>query len=181
MNNLIYPCFWLNGNAREAANFYTGVFDNSSVIEENQMVSVFESDGQRFLCLNGGPEFKINPSISFYIVYDSELKLDKTWSILADGGSVLMPLGKYEWTERYGWLQDRFGVSWQLSLGKLENVGQQFAPVLMFTGKQAGKAEQAVQYYTSVFKGSSIVGILKYQKGENEVEGTLHPLGVFTI
>jgi predicted 3-demethylubiquinone-9 3-methyltransferase (glyoxalase superfamily) len=173
MKNLIYTCLWFNGNAGEAAKFYTGVFDKSVVVEENQMVSVFETGGQRFICLNGGPDYRINPSISFYIVYDSLQKLNKAWSMLADGGSVLMPIDKYDWSERYGWLQDRYGVSWQLVLGKPEDAGQQISPVLMFTGRQSGNAEKAIRFYTSVFKGSGIVNMFRYEKGENDIEGNL--------
>ncbi len=172
-NNMIYPSLWFNGNASEASKFYSTVFNNTVVREENKFVSTFESNGQKFMCLNGGPGFTINPSISFFVVFEDEGELEKTWAILLKGGSVLMPLDKYEWTEKYGWLQDKFNVSWQLSLGKLKDVGQKFTPVLMFTGEQSGKAEQAIQFYTSVFKGSSIVGIMKYGKGENEVEGTV--------
>jgi len=84
-----------------------------------------------------------------------------------------MPLDKYPWSEKYGWVQDKFGVSWQLSAGKLEAVGQKFTPTFMFTQQYAGKAEQAIQFYTSVFKDSSIVGILKYTAEDPDVEGTI--------
>ena len=125
------------------------------------------------MCLNGGPQFKFNPSVSFFVVCETEAEVDNAWKSLLEGGSVLMPLDKYEWSAKYGWLQDRFGVNWQLSFGKLEDVGQKFSPVLMFTGDQNGKAEQSFQFYTSVFDDSSVKGILRYTKGENEVEGAV--------
>jgi predicted 3-demethylubiquinone-9 3-methyltransferase (glyoxalase superfamily) len=78
-----------------------------------------------------------------------------------------MPLNKYEWSQRYGWVQDKYGVNWQLSFGKLEDVGQKFTPVLMFTGIKNGKAEEAIHRYTSIFDDSGIVGILRYEHGEN--------------
>lgn len=84
-----------------------------------------------------------------------------------------MPLDKYPWSERYGWLQDRFGISWQLAHGKLQDVGQKFAPMLMFAGGQAGRAEQAIQHYTSIFEPSSVMGILKYGANEEDNEGTV--------
>ncbi len=173
MKNLIHPCLWYDGNAKEAAEFYCSVFDNSRITSENHMVVNFESSGQTFMCLNGGSQFKLNPSISFYVICETEEEVDLIWKKLLNGGSVLMPLDKYPWSKKYGWVQDKFGVSWQLSFNKLEDVGQKFTPVLMFTGNQNGKAEQAVNFYTSVFKNSEIVGILKYSEEENEVVGNV--------
>jgi len=173
MENTIYPCLWFDGNAKEAADFYCSVFNDSVITDENPIVVTFESTGQKFMCLNGGPQFTFNPSISFFVVCETEAEVDNAWKSLLEGGSALMPLDKYEWSAKYGWLQDRFGVNWQLSFGKLADVGQKFTPVLMFTGDQNGKAEQAIQFYTSVFDNSSIRGILRYNKGENEVDGAV--------
>ncbi len=173
MNNIIYPCLWFNGNARQAADLYCSVFKNTKVTADNPMVVTFESAGQKFMCLNGGPGFAINPSISFFVVCETEKEVDDAWNKFLDGGSVLMPLDKYWWSDKYGWLQDKFGVSWQLSLGKMEDVGQKFSPLLMFTGKMAGKAEEAIGFYTSIFDNSGIMGIARYEKGEPDVEGTV--------
>lgn len=135
------------------------------------MVVTFESAGEKFMCLNGGPEFSPNPSVSFYVVLETEEEVDAAWEKLTEGGSVMMPLNAYPWSSRYGWVQDRFGFSWQLSYGKREEVGQQFTPTLMFTGEKAGKAGEAVQYYTSLFTPSSIVGILPYGPNDGDTEG----------
>ncbi len=173
MKNNIYPCLWFDGQAKEAASFYCSVFNHSKITDENPMVVTFESAGQKFMCLNGGNQFTFNPSVSFFVVYENEVELNNTWEKLLENGSVLMPLEKYDWSEKYGWLQDRFGVNWQLSLGKLEDVGQKFTPSLLFTGLQKGNAEQAVEFYTSVFDNASVIGILKYDKDENEQDGTV--------
>jgi predicted 3-demethylubiquinone-9 3-methyltransferase (glyoxalase superfamily) len=173
MNNPIYPCLWFDGKAKEAAEFYCSLFRNSSIISVNPFAVIFESTGQKFMCLNGGPEFAINPSISFYVVCETEKEIDKIWTILLDGGYVLMPYGKYDWSEKYGWLNDRYGVNWQLSMGKIKTIGQKFTPVMMFTGEQNGRAEEAINFYISVFKNSSVRSILRYSKGENEVEGAV--------
>lgn len=173
MKNSIYPCLWFNGNAKEAATFYCSVFKDSVITAENPYVTMFESSGQKFMCLNGGPEFSLNPSISFFVVCETEDEVDKVWKSFLKDGEVLMPLDKYDWSPKYGWVQDKFGVSWQLSLGKMEDVGQKFTPSLMFSGKQNGKAEQAIQLYTSMFDNSGIVGILRYTKNDNEVEGNI--------
>ncbi|MBN2611090.1 MAG: VOC family protein [Bacteroidales bacterium] len=84
-----------------------------------------------------------------------------------------MPLDKYEWSNRYGWLQDGYGVSWQLAHGKITDVGQKISPVLMFTQNQNGNAEKAVRFYTSVCEDSSITGILRYSKEDGDVEGNV--------
>ena len=85
-----------------------------------------------------------------------------------------MPLDKYPWSEKYGWLQDRFGVSWQIAWGKLEDVhGQKFSPCLLFTKPHNGRAEEAIQFYTTVFQQSSVSGVLRYGAGEPEPEGTV--------
>ncbi|MCU7552013.1 VOC family protein [Chitinophagaceae bacterium LB-8] len=173
MTNIIYPCLWFNGNAKEAATFYSTVFSNTKITSENPIVVTFESAGQRFMCLNGGPEFTFNPSISFFVLLENEEELDKAWNVLLEGGSVLMPLGKYDWSRKYGWVQDRFGVNWQLSFGKFQDVGQRFTPALLFTSEQHGNAEKAVQFYTSVFDNSSVVGILRYGKDDGDTEGTV--------
>lgn len=173
MKNIIYPCLWFDGNAKEAAEFYCSIYSNSKIIADIPMVVTFELNGQKFMGLNGGPEYPPNPSISFFVLCETVEEIEQTWHKFMEGGNVLMPLNKYEWSEKYGWVQDKFGISWQLAYGKMQDVGQKFSPTLMFTNKQAGKAEQAIKFYTSVFGNSSIVGILKYAAGENDVEGTV--------
>jgi predicted 3-demethylubiquinone-9 3-methyltransferase (glyoxalase superfamily) len=181
----ITPFLWFDGKAEEAANFYTSVFSNSKIVtikhwpdggpfpKGQVMNATIELDGQQFYAFDAGPMFKFNPSISFFAICETEAETDNVWSELVEGATVMMPLDKYDWSEKYGWLQDRFGISWQVSLGKMSDVGQRFTPSLLFTGEQQGKAEAAVNFYTSVFDNSSISGILKYTAGENEPEGTV--------
>jgi predicted 3-demethylubiquinone-9 3-methyltransferase (glyoxalase superfamily) len=173
MDYTIYPCLWFNGEAKEAATFYCSLFSDSKIITDTPMVVNFELNGQKFMGLNGGAQFKFNPSISFFIVCESEEETNAVWKGLSDGGKELMPLDKYDWSEKYGWVQDRFGISWQVSLGKMQDVGQKFTPLLMFTGKHHGLAERAIQFYTETFQPSSVDGILKYKAGEEGPEGTV--------
>jgi predicted 3-demethylubiquinone-9 3-methyltransferase (glyoxalase superfamily) len=134
----------------------------------------FSLDGQKFNALNGGPQFKFNPSVSFYVTCETETETDAVWQKLSEGGMALMPLERYDWSEKYGWVQDRFGLSWQISLGKLEDTGhQKFTPSLLFTGMQRGRAAEAVRFYTSLFDSSSITGIMHYGAGEPGPEGTV--------
>lgn len=169
----IYPCLWLDNQAKEAATFYCSVFRNSRIVADTPIVATFELAGQKFMLLNGGPTFKPNPSISFYVLFDTIEEIDQTWEKLNVGGSVLMPLDKYPWSERYGWVQDRFGISWQLSASKIPGVDQKFSPVLMFTNTYANKAESAIRFYTSIFDKSSVISISKYKAGEPGPEGTV--------
>ncbi|MBD0295084.1 MAG: VOC family protein [Flavisolibacter sp.] len=171
MNNQIYPCLWFDGKAKEAAEFYCSVFSNTRITTDTPLVVTFESDGQKFMCLNGGPMFQPNPSISFFVLFEKVEEVEQAWEKLSKEGRVLMPLDKYDWSEKYGWVQDRFGISWQLSYGKWSDVGQKFTPTLMFTGAQSGKAEEAISFYTSVFNPSSVVGILKYGAQDGDTEG----------
>jgi len=173
MNNKMYPCLWFDGKAGETARFYCSVFNDTKITAENHLVVTLEAAGQKLMLLNGGPHFTINPSVSFFVVCETEEELDKTWNGLLEGGSVLMPLDKYPWSAKYGWLKDKYGVNWQLSFGKQQDVGQKFTPAIMFTGAQQGHAADAVHYYTSVFPHSKIVGILKYANEDDEVAGTV--------
>ena len=174
MKNKIYPCLWFNGNAEEAARFYCSVFRDSRIEDVNPMVTTFRSSGEKFMCLNGGPEFSFNSSISFYVVCESEEEVNEYWQALIEGGSALMPLDKYNWSPRYGWLKDKYGLNWQLAVGKMEDVGQKFTPMLMFTGTQAGNAEKAIEAYTSIFRESSVVGIMKYPPGQKDEGLVMH-------
>jgi len=185
----ITPFLWFDNNAEEAINFYTSIFRNSKIGSLSRydeagaaasgrpkgsvMTASFQLNGQGFTALNGGPHFKFNPSISFFVIFETEAEVDKLWQQLREGGMALMELQKYDWSDKYGWVQDKFGLSWQVSLGKKEDVGQFITPSLLFVGKQHGKAEEAVRFYTSVFEDSGIAGILRYNAGEQEPEGTV--------
>ena len=173
MSHPIFPCLWFDGKAREAADFYGSVFAGTKIISENPIVVTIESFGQKFMLLNGGPFFTLNPAISFYVICETVSEVEQTWQKLVEGGQVLMPLDTWPWSEKYGWVQDKFGVSWQLSAGKLESVGQKFTPVLMFTQQYAGKAEQAIEFYTSTFGNSPVIGIMRYSADDPDVEGTI--------
>jgi predicted 3-demethylubiquinone-9 3-methyltransferase (glyoxalase superfamily) len=186
---MITPFLWFDGEAEEAVKFYTSLFDNSDIgaivrygkegyevhgQPEGKVLTVeFELSGFRIVALNGGPHFKFTPATSFFVVCETEHETDRLWEKLANGGSMLFPLDKYDWSEKYGWIKDRYGLSWQISLGRIEDVGQKITPAFLFVNEQMGRAEEAIRLYTSVFKPSSIDGILKYGPGEEGPEGTI--------
>jgi len=108
--NKITPFLWFDGQAEEAAKFYTSIFPNSKIEKtvgngDSVMVVDFSLDGQKFTALNGGPQFKFNESISFVVHCDTQEEVDYFWEKLtADGGEESM----------CAWLKDKFGLSWQI-------------------------------------------------------------------
>lgn len=112
MKNRIYPCLWFDGQAKAAAEHYCSIFKNARITDENPMVVNFEIDGRKFMGLNGGPHYKFSPATSFVIPCDTQEEIDYYWDKLGEGGLY----------NQCGWLDDKFGVSWQIVptiLGKL--------------------------------------------------------------
>jgi predicted 3-demethylubiquinone-9 3-methyltransferase (glyoxalase superfamily) len=108
----LYPCLWYDGNAKAAADYYCSIFKNSRITAENPMVVNFELNGFKFMGLNGGPHYKFSPATSFVIECDTQDEIDYYWEKLGEGGSY----------NQCGWLDDKFGMSWQIVpavLGKL--------------------------------------------------------------
>jgi predicted 3-demethylubiquinone-9 3-methyltransferase (glyoxalase superfamily) len=196
MENKIVTNLWFDNQAEEAAEFYTSVFGGNvgkivrypDVGQEITggtpgavMTLEFKLQGQAFVGLNGGPTFKLNPSISFMVNYDpsrdinAKELLDTAWSRLAEGGKVLMPLDTYPFSTHYGWIQDKFGVSWQLILTDPEGDPRPFiTPSLMFVGDKVGKAEEAMRFYLSVFHDIKEGLVARYPTGvEPNKEGTI--------
>ena len=179
----ITPHLWFDNNAREAARFYASVFKNSKIKNMTTLhdtpsgtVEIFTVQllGQEFTLINAGPYFKFTPAVSFFVGYSTKEEVDAIWKNLLEGGSALMELGKYPFSEKYGWVQDRYGLSWQVMYMGDSNIKQKITPTLMFVGRQCGKAEEAINFYASVFKGGQIGGILRYGKGEEpDKEGTV--------
>jgi predicted 3-demethylubiquinone-9 3-methyltransferase (glyoxalase superfamily) len=166
MKESIYPCLWFDGQARAAADFYCSIFKNSKVTSDNKLVVNFELNGKKVMGLNGGPQFKLNQSISFFVTCQSEGETNEVWGKLLKRGKILMPIDKYPWSERYGWLQDKFGMTWQISLANKGDKKHQITPALLFTGKNFGRAEQAINLYCTIFKSFSITTLSLYPDQE---------------
>ena len=152
MQNEIYPCLWFDGNAKQAAEFYCSIFPDSKITTDTPMVINWELWGKKFMGLNGGPMFKINPSISIFVNCKTVEQTDEIYNGLAAGGEPLMAIGKYDWSERYGWIKDKYGLTWQVMLSTEEKI----SPALLFSGDKFGKAEEAINLYTGIFDNSSI-------------------------
>ena len=118
----LIPCLWFDGQAEDAARFYTGIFKNSRIGTISRFTEVghdihgrpagsvmtveFELNGQPFTALNGGPQFKFNEAISFQIMCQTQEEVDHYWNRLKEGGDPQ--------AQQCGWLKDRFGLSWQV-------------------------------------------------------------------
>lgn len=162
MNNNMFPCLWFNGDAKPAAELYCKAF-NGTVTTDSPMVINLDLFGQKMMLLNGGPQFQKNASVSFMVLCETGEEVEQYWNTLSDGGIVLMELGEYPWSKKYGWLRDRFGVTWQVYLGMQGT--QKIIPSLMFIHQNNGKAMEAMELYTGIFPNSKIGGVLKYGAG----------------
>lgn len=167
----IMPHIWFNTEAAEASAFYQGIFEKSSVLGRRvlsgtpsgtveQITLVLED--MPLMLLSAGPGFSINPSISFMVSSDSKEEVRRIWSRLMEGGQVLMPLDTYDFSPLFGFLADRFGVSWQIMLVQNGPVPAKIRPALMFVGKNCGHAEEAIRYYAEVFPKAKVHSVTKY-------------------
>jgi predicted 3-demethylubiquinone-9 3-methyltransferase (glyoxalase superfamily) len=162
MADQIYPCFWFDGQAKAAADLYCSVFGNSRITSDSPLVVTFELNGKKIMGLNGGPMYKINPSISLFVYCGSIAETERIYNRLIVDGDALMPLDSYPWSKKYGWLRDRFGVTWQISVSDTEGSNLKITPSMLFTSGQFGRAEEAIQFYGSVFDNSSTGMLLHY-------------------
>ena len=179
----ITPHLWFDKEAREAAELYTSVFENSRIKNTTVLhdtpsgtvdIVTIELAGQEFTLLNAGPLFQFTPALSFLVMCRTKEEVDALWGKLSEGGKVMMELGAYPFSERYGWMADRYGLSWQVIFAGDRPITQKITPVLLYTGDVAGKAEEAIRFYTSVFRDSSVGEIMRYGQGaEPDKEGTV--------
>lgn len=173
----IVPHLWFDTQAKEATEFYCSIFPDSRIITSTVLhgtpsgdcdMLTFTLSGQDFMAISAGPYFTLNPAISFILNFDpskddqAEAHLQELWSKLINGGTALMPLQEYPFSKLYGWVQDRFGVTWQLMLTDPAGEPRPFiTPSLMFVG-DTNKAEEAVQFYLSVFKNTKQGTLARY-------------------
>jgi len=176
----ITPHLWFDKEAKEASAFYATLFPDSKVNSVNTITGTPSGDcdivnftlaGMDFMAISAGPYFKLNPSISLFVVFDNEADIKATWDKLIEGGKALMAYDTYPWAQKYGWLQDKYGLTWQLSWSENHQMAQKITPLLMFTKELAGKAEEAIKTYTDLFPDSKIEMSVPYAPGEGDKEG----------
>ena len=170
----IVPHLWFDKEAGEAAEFYMSLFAESKIKDTVTLsgtpsgtveILTIELAGQEFILISAGPYFKFTPAVSFMIPCNTVAEAEMFWEKLVNNGTVLMEFGSYPFSERYGWVQDKYGLSWQVMYTGDTAVTQKIIPKLMFVGKECGKTEEAIQLYTSIFHNSEIGDIYRY--GEN--------------
>lgn len=171
---------WFDKEAKEATEFYVSLFPESKVNSVNTLKGTPSGDcdivnftlaGQGFMAISAGPYFKFNPSISMFVVFENEADIQAVWDRLIEGGSALMPFDTYPWAQKYGWVQDKYGLTWQLSLSEHHKMEQRITPLLMYTQGMAGKTKEAIEYYTSVFSDSKVEMMVPYEEGEGDTVG----------
>jgi len=137
MDPKITTFLMFEGEAEEAMTFYTSLFDDSKIVsitkygpdgpggpeaEGTVQRALFTLEGEQYMAIDSfGHEFTFTPSVSLFVQCDSEEELETLYEKLMEGGTAAMPLGDYGFSKKFGWVQDRFGVSWQLNFGELKN------------------------------------------------------------
>lgn len=174
----IVPHLWFDSAAKEASEFYTAAFPNSQITHsvvlhgtpggDSESVS-FTLNGFDFMAISAGPLFTINPSLSFIVNFDpaqdsaAAENLGRLWNALIDHGEALMPLDEYPFSKQYGWVKDRYGVTWQLMLTNPDGEPRPFIiPSLMFGGANVNRAEEAAAFYLETFKNSKKGMVMRY-------------------
>jgi predicted 3-demethylubiquinone-9 3-methyltransferase (glyoxalase superfamily) len=187
----ITPHLWFDKESTEAAELYTSLMPNSKITNVKTLhntpsgdchIVSFELSGQPFMAISAGPLFRFNPSVSFHVKCKTKDEVDAIFQKISVGGRVLMPLGSYPFSDRYGWLEDKYGLSWQVILAGEGELKQRIIPVLMFVGAVCGKTEEAVNFYAEIFRNSPAAAngttnaniLARYGKGEEpDSEGTV--------
>jgi len=192
MTQKIVPNVWFDRNAGEAGDFYTAALPRTKAhvamrypdevpefqkgLEGEPLVVKLDVDGYEITFINSDDTFSPTPAISFILNFDPLLfdgsedaaraALDKTWAALSDGGVALMPLGEYPFSPKYGWVQDRYGVSWQLMLTDPAGDPRPFViPQLMFANNVEGKAREAAELYTSLLGDADLGTVVPRPSG----------------
>lgn len=169
----IIPHLWFDKEAEEAVNWYVSIFEHSSIFNKtiisdtpsgDTVILDFSLANVRFHAINGGPYFKLNPSISLMVSCSTVDEVDTLHAQLSKGGFKLMELGEYWFSKRYAWVQDKYGLSWQLFFTEDADQVQKIRPSLLFAGDACGKAESALNEYASIFKPSHIGYMNNYKK-----------------
>jgi predicted 3-demethylubiquinone-9 3-methyltransferase (glyoxalase superfamily) len=186
----ITPHLWFDKEAKEAAEFYTSLLPDSKVTNITTLhdtpsgdceVVSFELAGQPFMAMSAGPLFKFTPSVSFHVKSKTKEEVDEIWEKLSSGGKVLMPLDAYPFSERYGWIEDTYGLSWQVIYAGTTEIQQKITPVLMFVGNVCGKTEEAVTFYTAVFHNANTFFLQRYGQGEEPDQAGTVQYVAFTL
>ena len=184
----IVPHLWYDDDAETAVGRYVDLVPGSAIgaivrypeagheihgrVPGSVMTVDFRLGDTKLVALNGGPMFTFTPAGSLFVTLEHAADVDRLWEGLIDGGTALMPLDRYDWSARYGWVADRWGLNWQVALGRHADVGRTVTPSLLFGGDAAGQAEAAIDHYVAAL-GAEVEGIHRYDGGGKDAAGTV--------
>lgn len=177
----IVPHLWFDREAQEAVHFYVSIFPDSAVTGKTVLsgthsgdvdILAFELWGNSFMAISAGPLFRINQSISFHVYCGTDAEIERIYGALSEGGTVIFPLNSYPWSRKYAWVQDKFGMTWQLDVDPV-NSPQKIVPSLLFLNEKVGWVKPAMEYYTSIFPNSGILMEAPHGPEANLPEGAL--------
>jgi predicted 3-demethylubiquinone-9 3-methyltransferase (glyoxalase superfamily) len=172
MSNSIYPCLWFDHEAHDAARFYSTVFEKAHIAYETGFLAMLQLPGLKIMLMNGGPTYKLSPAMSYYVYCGNEASINSYYALLKEGGELFMPLDSYHWSEKYAWVQDKYGVSWQLDIHDI-NSDQKVVPTLLFANEKRELVKNATSHYSGIFSDSKILLESPYPPGSGMPEGTL--------
>jgi predicted 3-demethylubiquinone-9 3-methyltransferase (glyoxalase superfamily) len=153
MKSPVYPCLWFDNNGSEAAEFYSSVFGGGRVLSSSPLVTTFELIGTEFMALNGGSMYKMTQAVSYTVYCESEDETRRLFNSLRKDGKVFFTLDKYNWSPSYAWVEDKFGVSWQLDASQTAHA-QKIVPTLLFVNGKNGRVKEALSFYEEIFPDS---------------------------
>jgi len=186
----IIPHLWFDKEAEKASKFYMSLFENVNLKDKTVLndtpsgtAELYRVDlaGQEFMLLSAGPLFKFTPAVSFLIACSSAKEVEMLWEKLIEKGAALMPLEAYPFSDKYGWVIDKYGLSWQVMHSSDLEIKQKITPTLMFVGDQCGKAEEAIEFYTTIFEHSKVGDILRYGMDKTPNESNMIQHVEFTL
>jgi len=171
----IIPHLWFDTQALEAVELYVSLFEDSKILNTAMLYDTpsgdaqtveFELAGFQFAAISAGPYFTFNSSISLMVACETKEEVERIYHSLIDGGIELMPLGTYDFSKLYAWISDKYGLNWQIMLVENINEHKKIRPCLLFGMEECGKAQEAIDYYSSVFSESKVGYVNHYREGE---------------
>ncbi len=156
----LVPHLWYDKEALEAAKLYVSLFDESYIMNTVTIPDTPSGDAElvefqlanlQFSAISAGPYFSFNPTTSLMVACETKEEVDRLYKALSPGGTELMPLDEYPFSKYYVWLQDRYGLGWQLMLVENRSEHPKIRPCLLFSGSACGYAEEATDFYAAIF------------------------------
>ena len=154
-------CFWFNDKASDAFTIYSEALPGAEVTLDNGFLLELTMGDSVLAGMNGGPTYRPNKTISVFVELPTPTAVEQAYELLTDGGGeVYMELAENAWSPAYAWIADRWGVNWQLMC--IDNCTPTLSPALLFTGKQAGRAAEAMRFWGKIFAPSEVLTIAHY-------------------